>query len=104
MPARSLLRPAPHATWRLRPQDFARVAIAKMPEFSPQNISNLLWAYAKLGVQHAELFAEGERARLQHLPLGSRRCWDGPPSPRPRPLLPERACAPLPLPRRTPRR
>lgn len=30
-----------------------------MPEFSPQNISNFLWAFAKLGVQHHDLFVEG---------------------------------------------
>ena len=41
-------------------QDFARAAIQKMPEFSPQNISNLLWAFAKLGLESPELFTEGE--------------------------------------------
>lgn len=44
----------------LLPQEFARVAMLKMPEFSPQNISNFCWAFARLGVRNEHLFAEGE--------------------------------------------
>ena len=40
--------------------EFARMAMFKIAEFSPQNVSNFLWAFAKLNVPKPELFEAGE--------------------------------------------
>ena len=38
-------------------EGIAMAAVPALPEFSPQNVANLLWAFAKLGHRNEPLFA-----------------------------------------------
>ncbi len=45
----------------------ASEAIQKLPSFNAQNLSNTLWAFAKVQIRHDELFAAAMPAVLRQI-------------------------------------